>query len=210
MHDNVLEEISTWLDQCRMEKPHRKHKQNQRLYSSTKEEGKPSSVSLPRRSQVSTVSGIMSTAQTKLRFPEEIAVTSLRPDKLLLSRSSRTVHIVELIVPWEDRLGISHEFKTAKYQDLVGEALIKGWKASPAPIEVGCRRSVAVRTSNILCKTGLAALTTKKTMKSISASAETSSLWLWIKRETVCKPTALISIASLQVKTLSVLAASPR
>lgn len=32
--------------------------------------------------------------------------------------------IVELTVPWEDRLAISHQLKKAKYQDLIDEALV--------------------------------------------------------------------------------------
>ena len=41
--------------------------------------------------------------------------------------------------PWEDSLAISHQLKKAKYQDLMDEALAKGWYAALYPIEVGCR-----------------------------------------------------------------------
>ena len=88
--------------------------------------------------------------QKKLRYPEEITVTSMRPDMLLLSRESKTIHIVELTVPWEDRLNISHKLKAAKYQDLqlADETCVKGWTTSLMPLEVGCRGFVATSTRN--------------------------------------------------------------
>lgn len=62
----------------------------------------------------------------RLIFPEEVAVTSLRPDIILTSKSTKTILIAELTVPWEDRLATSHRLKKAKYQDLIDEALVKG------------------------------------------------------------------------------------
>lgn len=58
----------------------------------------------------------------KLVFPQEVMVTMLQPDMILLSRSSNTIILAELTVPWEDRLAISHHMKKAKCQDLVEEA----------------------------------------------------------------------------------------
>ena len=75
--------------------------------------------------------------QKKLKFPEYIAVTLMRPDMLLLSQATKAVHVVELTVPWEDRLDISYELKAAKYQDLVDEVRIKVWNVSLMPTEVG-------------------------------------------------------------------------
>ncbi len=66
----------------------------------------------------------------KLVFPQDVAVTSLRPDMVLLSRSTKTIIIAELTVLWEERLATSHQLKKAKYQDLVDEAVVKGWHAT--------------------------------------------------------------------------------
>lgn len=74
----------------------------------------------------------------KLVFPQDVAVTSLRPDMVLLSRSTKTIIVAELTVPWEDRLATSHQLKKAKYQDLVNKVVLKGWHATSYPIEVGC------------------------------------------------------------------------
>jgi len=70
----------------------------------------------------------------RLVFPEEVAVNSLRPDMVLLSRRTKTIIVAELTEPWEDRLAISHQLKEAKYRDLIDEALCKGWHATLYPI----------------------------------------------------------------------------
>ena len=40
----------------------------------------------------------------QLKFPETIAVTTLRPDMVLMSETSRPVVLLELTVPWEDQM----------------------------------------------------------------------------------------------------------
>ncbi len=47
----------------------------------------------------------------RLTFPFEIAVTNVRPDLVLWSKSSRTVIIVELTVPWEEAINEAFERK---------------------------------------------------------------------------------------------------
>ena len=74
----------------------------------------------------------------QLKFPEQIVPTSLRPDLVLTSNSTKTVIVVELTVPWEDRFEESHELKKAKYEDLLAEARFRGWRTYCFPVEVGC------------------------------------------------------------------------
>ena len=40
----------------------------------------------------------------QLKFPEEIAHTNLRPDIVLWSRGTKQVVLIELTVPWEERI----------------------------------------------------------------------------------------------------------
>lgn len=47
----------------------------------------------------------------KLVFLQDMAVTSLRPNMVLLSRSTKTIIVAELTVPWEERLATSHQLK---------------------------------------------------------------------------------------------------
>ena len=44
--------------------------------------------------------------------------------------------MVELTVTWEDKLGISHKLKKAKYQDFINIFIIRGWSATVFPIKV--------------------------------------------------------------------------
>ena len=118
----------------------------------------------------------------KLIFPQEIAVTTLRPDLILTSQSSKSIIIVELTVPWEERIDVSHELKFAKYQGLVEEAQTKGWQALQFPIEVGCRGFPATSLRYLLKQLGLATALIRKEMKAIGAVAESSSRWLWLRR----------------------------
>lgn len=55
----------------------------------------------------------------QLKFPQQIAVSSLRPDILLWSTIAKTVIMVELMVPWEDGLEAAFERRKKKrYADL--------------------------------------------------------------------------------------------
>ncbi|XP_069103824.1 uncharacterized protein [Argopecten irradians] len=64
----------------------------------------------------------------KIGFPAEVASTPLRPNVVLWSRSSKQVVLVELTVPWEDRMEEANERKQQKYQQLVEEYQYRGWK----------------------------------------------------------------------------------
>ena len=47
--------------------------------------------------------------------------------------------LIELTVPWEERIEEAHEHKLKKYQALIFESQQNGWKAWNLPVEVGCR-----------------------------------------------------------------------
>ena len=73
---------------------------------------------------------LLSDLETQLMFPQEIALTDLRPDLVMWSRKANTVVIGELTVPWEDNIEVANEYKRDKYRDLVLECTQKGWKVS--------------------------------------------------------------------------------
>ncbi|KAJ8004371.1 hypothetical protein DPEC_G00158500 [Dallia pectoralis] len=71
-----------------------------------------------------TSTGLLATAQywelevdlgKQLKFPGTAATTSLRPDMLLISETSKQIILLELTVPWEDRIEEANERKRAKY-----------------------------------------------------------------------------------------------
>lgn len=75
----------------------------------------------------------------QLRFPHHIAATRLRPDIIAISEASRQLIILEITVPWEERIEEANERKRAKYQELVEECRERGWRTFYEPIEIGCR-----------------------------------------------------------------------
>lgn len=58
-----------------------------------------------------------------LVFPEKAAITTLRLDMILLSKSSKNILIAELTAPWEDRLVISYQLKKARDQNITDSTL---------------------------------------------------------------------------------------
>ena len=91
------------------------------------------------RSGISTASNWILVADLQLVFPPEIAVKRLLSDTVMWSRNTRNLIIIELTVPWEERMEEANERKREKYQDLVDECKEKGWKTWCWPIEVGSR-----------------------------------------------------------------------
>ena len=122
-------------------------------------------------------------------FPQDIVATKLRPDILLTSRNKNLIVIMELTVPWEDRLELSHQLKKGKYQDLADEAQMKGWHALLFPFEAGCKGFPSKSLHYLLHQLGMIASETRKAVKSTGAVAESSSRWLWLMRTKEWTPT---------------------
>lgn len=75
----------------------------------------------------------------QLKFPLEITMTSLRPDIVLWSATTKVVIMVELTVPWEEHMEAAHEHKKGKYAELAAACSQAGWRPFTFPVEVGCR-----------------------------------------------------------------------
>ncbi len=118
----------------------------------------------------------------QLKFPEEIVVTSLRPDIVLWSQATMQVALIELTVPWEERIEEAHERKLGKYQSLISESQRRGWSAWNLPVEVGCRGFPGQSLWRALGMLGVRGATRKDLVNKISKQAETASRWLWLKR----------------------------
>ena len=57
----------------------------------------------------------------KLKVPEEVVETNLRPDMILVSRNLKRMGVIELTVPSEDRKKVSNEKKRSNYLVLQAE-----------------------------------------------------------------------------------------
>ena len=83
-------------------------------------------------------------------FPTDIVTTAQRPDMLVLSRSLKTILLVELTVPWEENMEWAHERKLLRYEQLAQDCKSKGWRCDVFAVEVGCRGFVGKLTVNLL------------------------------------------------------------
>jgi hypothetical protein len=193
-HDKVLMEIVKWVEQQRV-KANNKQAHPPEAITFVREGDKAHNTGTVAKNPPSSLQrafdwDLRVDLKRKLVFPQDVVVTSLRPDMVLLSRSTKTIIVAELTVPWEERLAISHQLKKAKYQDLVDEAAVKGWHATSYPIEVGCRGFPAKSLRHFLQMVGLEPKQLKKATRDIAAAAESSSRWLWLKRAHSWNPSA--------------------
>lgn len=77
--------------------------------------------------------------EKQLKFPSHIVVTTLRPNIIRVSESTKQVVPLELTVPWEDCLEEAFERKLSKYKGFASDCKQAGWRARCIPVEVGCR-----------------------------------------------------------------------
>nr|XP_061836945.1 uncharacterized protein LOC133619721 [Nerophis lumbriciformis] len=119
----------------------------------------------------------------QLKFPEEIAHTTLRPDIVLWSRGTKQVVLIELTEPWEERMEEAYERKLRKYQTLILESQQNGWKAWNLPVEVGCRGFAGRSLWRALGLLGIEGLARKRLVANTTKRAEEASRWIWIQRK---------------------------
>ena len=72
-------------------------------------------------------------------IPHDIFITKLKPDLVLVNRSTSDIFIVELTVPFESVIKDAHKRKCLKYSELVSDIESSGYKAQLFCIEVGSR-----------------------------------------------------------------------
>eukprot|EP00066_Takifugu_rubripes_P027132 XP_011616398.1 PREDICTED: uncharacterized protein LOC105418502 [Takifugu rubripes] len=118
----------------------------------------------------------------QLLFPQHIATTSLRPDMIITSEASKHLIMLELIVPWEERIEEANERKRAKYQELVEECRGRGWRTFYEPIEVGCRGFAGRSLCKAFGRLGITGTAKKRAIKAASEAAERATRWLWLKK----------------------------
>jgi len=75
-------------------------------------------------------------------FPPDVIQTTLRPDGLIWSTSSKTMVWIELTSPWEANAPEWHVKKAEKYNQLKCDIEAKGWKVHDLYVEIGARGHV--------------------------------------------------------------------
>ncbi|RXN29637.1 reverse transcriptase [Labeo rohita] len=164
--------------------------------NTTKGHSKPKTIRFHRAGEKPTIPaggrlGLLTTAtdwqlevdlDKQLKIPSRITSTRLRPDMIIVSDSTKQLIILELTVPWEERMEEANERKRAKYQELVEECRSQGWKTYCEPLEVGCRGFAGRSLCKVLTMLGLTSEAKRKAIRSATEAAERATRWLWIKR----------------------------
>ena len=73
-------------------------------------------------------------------IPPDILVTSEKPDIVIINKEEEpSITIIELTVPWEERIETSREIKTNKYSPLISDLSRAGYSVDFISLEVGTR-----------------------------------------------------------------------
>ena len=115
----------------------------------------------------------------RLKVPEEVAETNLRPDMILISRSSKRMGVIELTVPNEERIEVSSEMKKTEYAGLQSEGKRNGYAVTVWAVEVGCRGFPATSMASLLKDMGIEGGERKRRLKKIGEAAEKASRSIW-------------------------------
>ena len=180
-HDQVLRELAIALDQERKKK---RVKKPGLTFIQFKKSGEKA------QSKEPTQAGLLRSGQWEMRadldgklvFPQEIVTTQLRPDIVLWAKDSKQLAMVELTVPWEERVEEAYHLKRDKYTDLQASCIEKGWKTWVLPVEIGCRGFPSRSLWSMFRTLGVNGKTRKAIIRRMSESAERASCWLWRKR----------------------------
>ena len=119
--------------------------------------------------------------ERRVKVPPEVAITNMRPDIIITSKSSKQMIMVELTVPTEERIEISGELKRSKYNPIVEEGKQNGWGVSIWPVEVGCRGFPANSMASLIRALGYTGKQKKTALRKIGEKAEEASrsIWYW-------------------------------
>ena len=86
--------------------------------------------------------------------------------------------MVELTVPWEDRMEEAYERKLSKYTDLASSVREKGWQAWIFPVEVGARGFTGKSVYRLCTSVGIVGNERRAALQRVGDAAERASCWL--------------------------------
>lgn len=96
--------------------------------------------------------------------------------------SSKQVILLELTVPWEDRMDEANERKRAMYSELLKECWSNSWRTRCQPIKVGCRGFVGQSLCRAYKMLGMTRARQRRAIQLATDTAEAVLRWLWIRR----------------------------
>ena len=180
-HDKVLREVATSIQRRVAENVTAKDCKRSTTFV---KEGQKADKSLTERGTMNYLSStkdweVKVDLDGRLKVPEEVAITNLRPDFLLISQKTKQLGIIELTVPSEDRIEVSGEIKKLKYETIAQEGRTKGWRIRIWSLEVGCKGFPAVSVSTFFKDIGYSGGRRRRIIENIGKSAEQASHVIW-------------------------------
>jgi hypothetical protein len=115
-------------------------------------------------------------------IPSSVHQSSLRPDIVLYSESSRTMVFLELTVPNDRNITDAHIKKLRHYKDLQQEITDKEWETFNFPIEVGTSGLIGSFFKKAMKKLGLPRSKQTQMYKEVTPAALRSTWVLWRER----------------------------
>ena len=114
--------------------------------------------------------------------PSKFKETRLRPDIVIHSAATQQLIMVELTVPYQNRMEEADMYKREKYMNLTKELENTGYKAVVMLVEVGARGFVGSSVYDLLTKLSTGGNKRTKALKLLTEIAENSSRWIWSRR----------------------------
>ena len=183
-HDQVLKEIARWTEEKITNSQLQPPRQKKRIHFV--KEGNKTKTSPSKGCPVSFFDSakdwnLQVDLSKHVKIPENVVQTSLRPDLVVTSEKKKILGMMELTVPYEDRIEVSGELKRSKYQEIVNAGESKGWKVTLWSVEVGCRGFPAVSLGNYLRDIGFSGSERTKHLKKMGEIAQnaSNSIWKW-------------------------------
>ena len=180
-HNKVLRELADVLERKRREKPLGKPGPQLITFLKEGQRQQPKTKGVSKGILQGSLWEMSVDLDGKLVFPD-VVETNLRPDIVIWSKAAKKIILVELTVPWEERIQEAYERKRAKYDDLMESCRSKGWSTWLFPVEVGCRGFPAQSVWRMLSVLGIQGKARKAAVQSLSMAAERASRWLWLRR----------------------------
>ena len=180
-HDQVLREIAHHVEVKRRDNNNNPRTRTTQIAFVRAGERRPKSGEIISKSYLDGSADwrLMVDLDRRLKVPEEVAPTDLRPDLILVSDSAKKMGVMELTVPREERLEVSNESKRSKYASLQVEGKKRGWTVQVWAVEVGYRGFPAGSMSTFLKDLGFMGAERRRVLHKIGEKAEHSSKWIW-------------------------------
>lgn len=152
----------------------------------------------PRSQQKKTATGLLHTASDRqlqvdldkrLKFPQHITATSLRPNMMITSEASKHLLMLELTVPWAEHIEKANERKCARHQELVEKC--REWRTFYEPTEVDHRGFAGRSLCKVLGQLATTGAAKKRAIQSAIEPSEKATRWLWLRRADSWVPTGM-------------------